>query len=225
MDNQFIQDYLKTIYELAEVDSPVSPSRLAEAQRVNPASVTNMMKRLATLELVHYQKGRGVSLTKQGEKIALDILRRHRLIELFLTQQLGFGWEEVHDQAELLEHFISEELEERIAHVLEHPVFDPHGDPIPSKQGKIVKRYTKPLSTLSQGCVAVVSRVTKNKDADLLTYLGELGFIPGAEISVLNMAPFDGPLILQVDDSQQIISHQIAESIQVQTFDNNGVLK
>lgn len=219
MNNQLTQDYLKTIYELAEVDSPVSTSRLAEAQQVNPASVTSMMKRLATLKLVHYQKSRGVSLTKQGEKIALDTLRRHRLIELFLTQQLGFGWEEVHDQAELLEHFINEKLEERIAHVLEHPEFDPHGDPIPSKQGEIVKRCTKPLSTLSQGRVAIVSRVTKNKDADLLTYLGELGFIPGAEILVLNVAPFNGPLILQVDDSQQIISHQIAETIQVQPLE------
>jgi DtxR family Mn-dependent transcriptional regulator len=156
MRQQAIEDYIKTIYVLAEADAPVSTSRLADARQVRPPSVSNMMKRLAALGLVNYKKSRGVTLTDEGQKIALETLRRHRLIELYLTEELGFGWDEVHEQAELLEHVISSRLEERIADILGHPEFDPHGDPIPSKGGEIVARRTERLSLarLSGDCVA-----------------------------------------------------------------------
>ena len=216
MDRQTKQDYIKTIYVLAETESPVSTSRLAEARQVTPASASNMMRRLAALGLVHYKRNRGVTLTPDGEKIALQTLRHHRLIELFLTQKLGFGWEEVHEQAELLEHTISEQLEERIADVLGHPNFDPHGDPIPSKEGDIVVRKTKPLFALAKGRTAVVLRVTESTNSDLLCYLAELGIVPGAKVSVIDVAPFDGPMTLQIDEEHQIISHHIAGIIQVQ---------
>ena len=222
MTQQAIEDYLKTIYRLAEQgDSPVSTSRIAEARTVKPASVTNMMQRLAAMDLVHYEKSRGVRLTEAGEKIALETLRHHRLIELFLTQKLGFGWEEVHEQAEVLEHVISEKLEERIADVLGHPQYDPHGDPIPSKDGELATRYSEPLSALEKGCDAVVLRVTESKIQpidirDLLSYLAELGIVPGAQISVIDVAPFDGPLTLEIDETRQVISHHIAEIIRVQ---------
>lgn len=216
MHRQAIEDYLKTIYELAEKDARVSTSQIAEAMQVKPASVTNMMKRLAALNLVNYKKSYGVTLTSKGKKIALKMIRHHRLIELFLTQELGFGWEEVHEQAELLEHVISKQFAERIADILGDPQFDPHGDPIPSNDGEIVSRCSEPLSTLTTGHTAVVLRVTKSTDSDLLCYLAELGMVPGAKVSVINVAPFDGPLTLQVDDACHIVGHNIAEIIQVQ---------
>lgn len=216
MKQEVIEDYLKTIYDLAETDSPVSTSRLAQAQEAKPAYVTTTMQRLAELGLVHYKKSHGVTLTSAGNKIALETLRHHRLIELYLNQILGFGWDEVHDQAELLEHVISEQLEERIADVLGHPTFDPHGDPIPSKDGKIVARYSEPLSKLKEGRSAVVLRVTESRDSELLSYLAQLGIIPGAEISIVEVAPFDGPVTLQIDGSQKIIGHNIANIVEVQ---------
>ncbi len=218
MIQQATEDYLKTIYVLSEVESPVSTSRLAEARQVSLSAVSNMIKRLADLNLVHYEKSRGVTLTAEGEKSALEVLRHHRLIELYLTEALGFSWDEVHEQAELLEHVISEQLEERIADVLGHPQFDPHGDPIPTKDGTVVASPTARLSSLPQGQQAVVSRVTESKNSDLLCYLARLGIVPGAEISVVDVAPFDGPLTLQIDNEYQIVDHKIAEIIQVQTI-------
>lgn len=218
MIQQAIEDYLKTIYVLSEVESPVSTSRLAEALQVRLSSVSSMLKRLADLSLVDYVKNRGVTLTEDGQKTALEVLRHHRLIELYLTEVLGFGWDEVHEQAELLEHVISEELEERIADVLGHPQFDPHGDPIPTKDGTIITHETERLSALPQGHQAIVSRITENSNSDLLCYLAELGIVPGAEISVVDVAPFDGPLTLQINNKRQIVGHQIAETIQVQTL-------
>ncbi len=218
MIQQAIEDYLKTIYLLSEVESPVSTSRIAEALQVRMPSVSNMLKRLADLSLVDHVKNRGVTLTAEGQKDALEVLRHHRLIELYLTEALGFGWDEVHEQAELLEHVISEELEERIADVLGHPQFDPHGDLIPTKDGRIISRETKRLSNLPQGHQAIVSRITENSNSDLLCYLAELGLVPGAEISVVAVAPFDGPLTLQINNERQIVGHQIAETIHVQTL-------
>ena len=218
MIQQAIEDYLKTIYVLSEVESPVSTSRIAEALQVRLSSVSNMLKRLADLSLVDHVKNRGVTLTAEGQKTALEVLRHHRLIELYLTEALGFGWDEVHEQAEVLEHVISEELEERIADVLGHPQFDPHGDPIPKKDGTIITHETERLSTLSQGHQAIVSRITENSNSDLLCYLAELGLVPGAEIFVVAVAPFDGPLTLQINNEPQIVGHQIAETIHVQTL-------
>ncbi|MFT5196994.1 MAG: DtxR family Mn-dependent transcriptional regulator, partial [Candidatus Promineifilaceae bacterium] len=146
--HQAIEDYLKTIYRLSQEEFPVSTSRLSEARQVKPASVTGMIKRLSSLDLVNYQKHYGVTLTESGRKIALEVIRHHRLIETYLMEALGFEWDEVHEQADILEHVISEKLEARIAAYLNHPEFDPHGAPIPRMDGTIPHVQTRPLTTM-----------------------------------------------------------------------------
>jgi len=216
MSQQAIEDYLKHIYQLAEIESPVGTTRLADSLSVKPASVTNMMKKLADLEYVNYEKSRGVTLTAKGRDVALEIVRHHRLIELYLTEVLGFGWDEVHEQAELLEHVISEKLEERIAEVLGHPTHDPHGDPIPTKKGQITVVESVPLSTLTKGSTATITRVRDNANSGLLSYLAEIGVVPGVRIEVFEVAPFDGPLTLTINDGQTVIGFNVAQRVQVQ---------
>jgi len=216
MQQQAIEDYLKHIYQLAEVESPVGTTRLADALQVKPASVTNMMKKLAELEYVNYEKSRGVTLTHAGRDIALEVLRHHRLIELYLTQELGFSWDEVHEQAEILEHAISEKLEERIAEVLGHPTHDPHGDPIPAKNGQMVLIESVPLSTLTKGSAATVTRVRDNANSGLLCYLAEIGIVPGTKLIVSSVAPFDGPLTVEMNDESTVVGFNVAQRVQVQ---------
>lgn len=216
MQQQAIEDYLKHIYQLAEAESPVGTTRLADALQVKPASATNMMKKLADLAYVNYEKSRGVTLTRAGRDIALEILRHHRLIELYLTQELGFSWDEVHEQAELLEHVISEKLEERIAEVLGHPTHDPHGDPIPAKNGQMVLIESVPLSTLTKGSVATVTRVRDNANSGLLCYLAEIGIVPGTKLRVSSVAPFDGPLTVELNDGSTVVGYNVAQRVQVQ---------
>lgn len=216
LNHQAIEDYLKTIYTLAEAESPVSTSRIAEARQVRPASATSMIQRLARLNLVDYEKHYGVRLTEAGETIALEVIRHHRLIELYLMEALGFTWDEVHEQADILEHVISEKLEERIAAALGNPTFDPHGDPIPSKEGAIVDVETRRLVTLAAGEAAVISRIPDDADSELLRYLAELGLVPGAVVKVVAVAPFPGPITLQVDEEERIIGHAVARSLLVE---------
>jgi len=195
LNHQAIEDYLKTIFRLEEEISPVSTSRIAAARAVKPGSATSMVQRLHKLNLVDYEKHYGVTLTAAGRDIALEVIRHHRLVELYLIEALGFTWDEVHEQADLLEHVISEKLEERIAAALDYPEFDPHGDPIPSKDGKFVAVQTQPLSELGAGVRAIVARVPDDADSELLRYLGDLGLTPGKELAVMEVAPFDGPLV------------------------------
>jgi DtxR family transcriptional regulator, Mn-dependent transcriptional regulator len=216
LNHQAIEDYLKTIYTLAEVESPVSTSRIAEARQVKPASATSMVQRLARLNLVNYEKHYGVSLTEAGEAIALEVIRHHRLIELYLMEALDFTWDEVHEQADILEHVISEKLEERIAAVLGYPTVDPHGDPIPSKEGTMVAVETRRLAALTPGKAAVISRIPDDANSDLLRYLAELGLVPGARVKVTAAAPFQGPITLQVDDQERIVGHAVARSVLVE---------
>lgn len=216
LNHQAIEDYLKTIYTLAEVESPVSTSRVAEARQVKAGSVTNMLQRLAKLNLVNYEKHYGVTLTKAGEKIALEVLRHHRLIELYLIEALGFSWDEVHEQADILEHVISEKLEERIAAALGHPNFDPHGDPIPGKDGTIVSLDYQPLSTLAVGESAIVARIVED-NSELLRYLAGLGLIPGTTIRVLDIAPFDGPITIDVEGTNKVVGLPVAQEVLVTT--------
>ena len=159
LNHQAIEDYLTTIYALSEEACPVSTTRLAQARDVKPASATGMIRHLAKLKLVHYEKHHGVTLTEAGEKIALEVLRHHRLIELYLIRALGFTWDEVHEQADVLEHVISEKLEDRIAAVLGYPQFDPHGAPIPSKTGEMPQRDLRPLTSLQVGESAEVAQI------------------------------------------------------------------
>jgi DtxR family transcriptional regulator, Mn-dependent transcriptional regulator len=215
LNHQAIEDYLKTIYMLAEMDSPVSTSRIAEARAVKPASVTSMIQRLHKLNLVHYEKHYGVTLTPAGEKIALEVLRHHRLIELYLIEALGFSWDEVHEQAEVLEHVISEKLEERIAAALGYPTLDPHGDPIPARDGTIVQMETQPLASLPLNRTAFVARILDDANSEMLRYLADLGLTPGAALLVVQREPFDGPLTIQVDDKTAVVGHQLAQSVLV----------
>ena len=186
--HQAIEDYLKTIYRLAQEEFPVSTSRLAEARDVKPASVTGMIKRLASLELVNYQKHYGVTLTESGRQIALEVIRHHRLIETYLMKALGFEWDEVHEQADLLEHVISEKLEARIAAYLNHPEFDPHGAPIPRKDGTIPHVQTRPLTTMVVGDRGEISQIRSDSDSDLLRLLADYGLIPGATLKVMSIS-------------------------------------
>lgn len=216
LTHQAIEDYLKTIYVLAQEETPVSTSRIAEARDVKPGSATGMIKRLDKLNLVHYQKHYGVTLTDAGEKIALEVLRHHRLLETYLIEALGFSWDEVHEQADILEHVISEKLEERIAAALDHPKFDPHGAPIPSKDGQIPTLDTLPLTALPLGSVARVARIAYDEDAEMLRYLADLGLMPGQEITIKGIAPFDGPITIHIDDEVKIVGHNVATAVLVE---------
>jgi DtxR family Mn-dependent transcriptional regulator len=215
LNHQAIEDYLKTIYSLAEIETPVSTSRIAEARQVKPGSVTSMLQRLAKLNLVHYEKHYGVTLTTAGEKIALEVIRHHRLLELYLNEALGFSWDEVHEQADILEHVISEKLEERIAHYLGHPKFDPHGDPIPDKDGVIETVPMVLLIDTAVGATTQVARIQDDANSEMLRYLAELGLTPGTTVKILDVAPFDGPLTIEVDGKQKIIGSAIASAILV----------
>lgn len=215
LNHQAIEDYLKTIYGLELEESPVSTSRIAAARDVKPGSATSMVQRLHRLNLVNYEKHYGVTLTDAGRDIALEVIRHHRLVELYLIEALGFGWDEVHEQADLLEHVISEKLEERIAAALNYPEFDPHGDPIPGKDGSVADVQHLPLSKLDPGTRAVVSRIPDDADGELLRYLASLGLTPGQEVAVREVAPFDGPLTLDVDGELRIVGRRVASAVLV----------
>jgi DtxR family Mn-dependent transcriptional regulator len=216
LSHQAIEDYVKTIYSLAQEESPVSTSRVAAARSVKPASATSMIQRLARLKLVNYEKHYGVTLTETGEKLALEVIRHHRLLELYLMEALGFRWDEVHEQADILEHVISEKLEERIAAALNYPSFDPHGDPIPARDGTMTVVDTTALSDVPAGGRARVARVPDDSNSELLRYLASLGLVPGAEVSVASVAPFLGPLTVAVAGQTHAIGRNLADLILVE---------
>jgi DtxR family Mn-dependent transcriptional regulator len=218
LNHQAIEDYLKTIYMLEHEESPVSTSRIAAARDVKPGSATSMIQRLHKFNLVVYKKHYGVTLTEAGRDIALEVLRHHRLVELYLMEALGFSWDEVHEQADILEHVISEKLEERMAAALNYPEFDPHGDPIPSKEGVITQVNNKPLAKLEAGESAVVSRIPDDTNGKLLRYLADLGLVPGTKIKVTQVAPFDGPMTLEINNESIIIGQKVAEAVLVESI-------
>ncbi len=209
------QDYLKTVYHLQLEESPVRTTALAKALGVEPASVTGVIKRLAELDLLEHQLYRGVTLTEQGEKVALEIIRHHRLIELYLIEALGYSWDEVHDEAERLEHVVSPLFIERIAAALGHPEIDPHGAPIPSEDGEIEPQTGHALSTLEARQGGTVARVDDD-DPDLLRYLARLGIRPGAEVVVLDIAPYNGPIQVQVDAETHALGPEAASHVFVE---------
>jgi DtxR family Mn-dependent transcriptional regulator len=216
LNHQAIEDYLKTIYALEQDESPVSTSRIALARSVKPGSATSMIQRLARLNLVNYEKHYGAALTEAGKQIALEVIRHHRLVELYLIEALDFSWDEVHEQADILEHVISEELEEKIAAALNYPSFDPHGDPIPSREGLMVEVETLALADLPDNTTAIVSRVPDSADGDFLRYIAQLGLIPGNELTVVEAAPFDGPLTIEINGQKQIVGYKTASTIRVE---------
>ncbi len=216
LSHQAIEDYIKTIYTLAQEESPVSTSRVAAARSVKPASATSMIQRLAKLNLVNYEKHYGVTLTQAGEKLALEVIRHHRLLELYLMEALGFRWDVVLEQADILEHVISEKQEERIAAALNYPEFDPHGDPIPALDGTMTVMNTTALSDVAAGGRARVARIPDDSNSELLRYLARLGLVPGAEIGVTEVAPFRGPLTVEVGGQTHAISRDLALLILVE---------
>ena len=221
MNNQLtpsIEDYLKAIYELTIKEGRASTTKLADYLKVTPASVTGMIKKLSKTAppFLEYEKHQGVILTDNGRKIALKVVRRHRLLELFLKEVLSYPWENVDEEADHLEHVISETFEDRIAAVLGNPEYDPHGDPIPKKDLSIPDTSTIPLSTLRTGDRAIITRVRDN-DSDLLKYLSSIGITPNAEVSVLSYSEFDGNLHIKIKSSgkTEVLGPRITDLIYI----------
>jgi DtxR family Mn-dependent transcriptional regulator len=209
-----MQDYLKTIYELQEVGERVTNSAIAQWLGIAPASVTHMMKRLAKLELVNHEPYSGFKLTLRGKRLALKIVRNHRLIEVFLTEVLDIPWDRVHTEAHQLEHAISEYLADRMASHLEDPVVDPHGRPIPARNGKVDRQTIKKLAAIKPGQLALIASVD-DENPELLRYLGQLGLYPNTTVKVLAHEPFGGPLKVQVDGNERTLGVKAAEHIWV----------
>jgi DtxR family Mn-dependent transcriptional regulator len=214
MLSEAVQDYLKAIYNLQTRAGAVSTSALAEAMGVSAPSATGMVKKLAGMKLLRHTRYQGVVLTRAGEKIALEVLRHHRLLELYLAQALGYSWDRVHDEAEKLEHAISEEFEERIFEALGRPTLDPHGHPIPTRDGAVERLAYEPLSALEPGTTAVIRQVSDG-DAEMLRYLGARGLTPEASLEVVEKAPFDGPLTVRTGDRSLVLGRRLASHIQV----------
>jgi DtxR family transcriptional regulator, Mn-dependent transcriptional regulator len=208
-----LQDYLREIYKLQAETPRVKTTTLARRMGVKPPSATAMVKKLAERGLADHQPYRGVRLTARGERLALEVLRHHRLLELYLARTLELGLEAVHAEADRLEHALSETLEERIDLALGSPTEDPHGDPIPDSRLRIVHARTRRLTDLLPGDSATVQSVPSG-DAELLRYLVELGLVPGRTIELLHTEPFGGPLTVHAD-RRAAISRQLAGEIRV----------
>lgn len=210
-----MEDYLKVIYRLSEDGKRATTQAIAERMNVAAPSVTGMIKRLADLKLVEHERYRSVSLTAAGNKAALEIVRHHRLLELYLAEALGYSWDQVHDEAERLEHTISEEFEARIDRALGYPTTDPHGDPIPSASGSIQAVPDDRLSALEPGERATISRVD-DTSPDKLRYLGTMGLYPDTEVSVIERQPFGGPLLVQVGGAEHYVGAELADTVHVE---------
>jgi DtxR family Mn-dependent transcriptional regulator len=212
--SQAMEDYLKTIFKLQREGERVTTSAIADRLRIKDASVTGMIKKLAELKLVEHERYQGVKLTPAGEKIALEVIRHHRLLESYLADALGYRWDEVDAEAERLEHVISEDFESRIAALLGHPNTDPHGDPIPSQDLVMPPFVGQRLSDLPMGHTARVVRVADD-DPALLRYLSEIGLVPQVIFVLRERAPFNGPLVLEIGGRQIAIGLEVADKISV----------
>jgi len=215
---QAVEDYLKAIFDLSR-GGPVATSALAERLGVTPASVTGMAKKLAGMNLVTHEPYRGVALTEAGERIALEVIRHHRLIETYLHEALGVPWDRVHAEAERIEHVLSEDLEARMDAALGHPTVDPHGAPIPSLALEVVERDVTPLAELEVGTRGIVAEVSDHS-ADLLRYVGQLGLYPQTPLEVVAVAPFDGPLTVRVGGEERTVGQKAARYIFITTPDD-----
>ena len=209
-----VQDYVKAIYTLESAEGTVTTTALAERLDVRPASVSGMLPKLTELGLVEHEPYHGVRLTQRGTRVALEVVRHHRLLELFLVESLGMTWDEVHAEAEVLEHVLSEELEELIAAKLGDPAFDPHGDPIPSRELKVPKDKSRSLHSLEPGERATFVRVS-DSDPEMLRFLSDRGIAPGAEIEVVERQPFDGPLYVRAGDNVHVLGAVLARAMRV----------
>jgi DtxR family Mn-dependent transcriptional regulator len=213
-----VEDYLKAIYKLQRDGSSATTNAIAESMGVRAASVTAMLQQLSEQGLADYTPYRGASLTEKGVSTALRVIRRHRLIELFMVRYLGVPWDRVHDEAERLEHVISAYLEERIDAALGHPQFDPHGDPIPTSTGILPVQDLVTLDDLPLNTRSVVRRIPDD-DPDLLRYVASLGLVPDAAVRITRRNPFSGPIFLEVTSPsettprEQVVGTEIARNV------------
>ena len=214
--SEAVEDYAKAIYGLQRhEEGPITTSALAERLGVAPSSVTAMLKRLDEHRLVRYEPYHGVTLTAAGERVALEVMRHHRLIEAFLADALEMPWDRVHDEAEVLEHYISEDLERRIAEKLGNPAQDPHGDPIPTPELVMAADRTTALHRLAPGDAATFSRVS-DSDPEMLRYLAERGIRPGARLRVTEVQPFGGPVFVEVAEREHALGGGLARKMRVE---------
>ena len=210
-----VEDYAKAIYAL-DAGGAVTTTALAERMGVTAASASGMVRKLCELGLVAHEPYKGVQLTSEGTQLALEVIRHHRLLELYLAQDLGVPWDRVHDEAEVLEHVLSEELEELIAAKLGDPTHDPHGDPIPTRDGRIEERPTQALSALEPGARGTFVRIS-DADPEMLRYLAERHIAPGACFEVVDKQPFGGPLFAAFAQGEvQIIGGRLADAMRVE---------
>jgi DtxR family transcriptional regulator, Mn-dependent transcriptional regulator len=214
--SQAVQDYAKAIYALELRDGEaVSTNALADRLGVTAASASGMVKRLDELGLVEHQPYRGVSLTEDGRRVALEVMRHHRLLELYLVQSLGVPWDRVHQEAEVLEHVLSEELEELIAAKLGDPKYDPHGDPIPTRELTIEEGSTVSLQALEVGDRGTFARVS-DSDPEMLRFLAERGIAPGDRLEIVEKQPFDGPLFVRFGEHVHVLGGALARAMRVE---------
>lgn len=210
-----VEDYLKAIHHLQKEGAPVSTSALAQQLDRSPASVTNMVKSLAERGLVKHEPYYGVQLSEEGEREALRIIRRHRVIEAYLIERLGYSWDRVHAEAERLEHAASDELVERMAAALGHPEADPHGSPIPTAEGELTEQQHPALAEIEVGSRATVREVSDH-DEERLRYLAELGLYPGTSVEVLRHEPFDGPIRIRIAGREKSLGRGLAQVVRVE---------
>lgn len=218
-----IEDFLKVVYMLQKQSERVRTSEIAEALNITAPSANDFINRCQEAHLVDYVSHHGVRLTEAGERIALEVLRHHRLLELYLVEALGYSWDEVHDEADRLEHHISEQLEARIAAILGHPTIDPHGDPIPAPDGSIQERGLRQLAELPIGGSGMISRLL-DQSPENLRYLEGKGLVLGASVTILEREPYDGLTHVEVNGTRQIIGETTARFVMVKSRspENNG---
>lgn len=218
MSERTVEEYLDSVGALERLESPVKTSSLAQVLEVSPASVSEMLQRLSKKGLIEYTPYGGATLTKEGRQRVLELTRRHRLWEVFLNRYLGIGWEDVYQEACSLEHATSDFITERLAQFLDNPEVCPHGDPIPKDNYELPEVSGIPLTELEIGQLGTLGSVISESNAKFLHYLSGLGLIPGAKVKMLEKAPFDGTLTIEVDDSIKAIGPQAASYIIVEPF-------
>jgi DtxR family transcriptional regulator, Mn-dependent transcriptional regulator len=209
-----VEDYVKAIYLLETESSGATTSALAERLGVQPGSVSGMVRKLVKLGLARHEPYLGVELTPAGRRVALEVIRHHRLLELYLVESLGMSWDEVHDEAEVLEHVLSDELEELIAAKLGNPTVDPHGDPIPSPKLTLARDDSRRLYDLEPGDAGTFVRVS-DADPAMLRFLAERGIIPGTRLRLVERQPFDGPLTVKLNGKHEVLGAVLARCMHI----------
>jgi len=207
-----VEDYLKAIYALGKGTGAAATNEIAQRLDLAPASVSGMVRRLADQGLLAYERYHGVKLTESGRRAALRTLRRHRVIEAYLAQALGYGWDRVHEEAERLEHAVSDELVDRMAATIGEPEVDPHGAPIPTRDGAVDETEYRSLAEMTVGASGSVVRVA-DEDPEMLRYLAELSIVPGKRVTVKSRAPYEGPIIISVGRHELSIGPALASQV------------